>query len=121
MSTLNDSLLGQPFTRTRIVEIANQRKADLLACVLAILLVLFYTKKNVFENLSTIVLRRNSSNKLESFPLPPGPPSWPIFGYLSGLPNVRAWEVYNEWSKTYGESSLFVRATVVENVFILFF
>ncbi|GJJ16113.1 hypothetical protein Clacol_010392 [Clathrus columnatus] len=35
--------------------------------------------------------------------LPPGPPAWPIFGYLPGLPDTNPWGVFNKWSAIYGD------------------
>lgn len=38
----------------------------------------------------------------QTLPLPPGPPTLPLIGYIRGLPKTKAWETYNEWAKKYG-------------------
>ena len=48
-------------------------------------------------------LRKGRSNP-RRLPLPPGPKGYPLIGSLFDLPVDKAWLVYEEWSKTYGES-----------------
>jgi hypothetical protein len=48
-------------------------------------------------------LKKGRSNP-KGLPLPPGPKGYPIIGNLFDLLVDRAWLVYNEWSKIYGES-----------------
>jgi hypothetical protein len=42
----------------------------------------------------------------KDLPLPPGPKGYPLIGNLFDLPVDRAWLVYDEWSKIYGEPSV---------------
>ena len=47
-------------------------------------------------------LKKGRSNP-KGLPLPPGPKGYPLIGNLFDLPVDRAWLVYEEWSKIYGE------------------
>ena len=39
----------------------------------------------------------------KGLPLPPGPKGYPLIGNLFDMPIDKAWVVYDEWRKTYGE------------------
>lgn len=47
-------------------------------------------------------LKKAGSNP-KGLPLPPGPKGYPLIGNLFDLPVDKAWLVYDEWSKIYGE------------------
>jgi hypothetical protein len=51
--------------------------------------------------LCVLVLRRN--HKRTRFPLPPGPPRWPVVGSLFSMPkDSDRLDVFNQWGKQYG-------------------
>ncbi|KAF7338381.1 O-methylsterigmatocystin oxidoreductase [Mycena venus] len=41
-----------------------------------------------------------------SYPLPPGPPSWPIFGVALNHPKTEFWKTYADWGRKYGAQGL---------------
>lgn len=47
-------------------------------------------------------MKKGRSNP-KGLPLPPGPKGYPLIGNLFDLPVNKAWLVYDEWSKTYGD------------------
>ncbi|KAF8212348.1 cytochrome P450 [Mycena galopus ATCC 62051] len=49
------------------------------------------------------ILKRRSTH---SHPLPPGPPSWPIFGVALSHPKTEFWKTYATWGRKYGVEGL---------------
>ncbi|GJJ09727.1 hypothetical protein Clacol_003951 [Clathrus columnatus] len=94
---------------TELSTIASQLRVDVLACLGLVVLVPYLYVRQRRSKLNTRISTVNSEklgdegNLTKPLSLPPGPPSWPIFGYLPGLPKVKVWEVFNKWAETYGD------------------
>lgn len=59
-------------------------------------------------------LKKDRSNP-KGLPLPPGPKGYPLIGNLFDLPVNKAWLVYDEWSKTYGEPFVIKGLFAIDN------
>ena len=62
-------------------------------------------------------LKKGRSNP-KGLPLPPGPKGYPLIGNLLDLPLDRAWLVYDEWSKIYGEPFV-IKRIILSNDWVL--
>ena len=50
-------------------------------------------------------LKKGRDGNPNGLPLPPGPKGYPLIGNLFDMPVHKPWEVYDEWSMTYGKTS----------------
>ncbi|GJJ09723.1 hypothetical protein Clacol_003947 [Clathrus columnatus] len=77
---------------------------EISTCLIGLVVLYLCVRWRRFKSKSiTRVSAADGNLTKPSAKLPAGPPSWPIFGYLPGLPKVRVWEVYNKWAETYGD------------------
>ena len=53
-------------------------------------------------------LKKSKRGNPNGLPLPPGPKGYPLIGSLFDMPIDKPWLVYDEWSKTYGKSTIIV-------------
>lgn len=61
------------------------------------------------------LLYQNSKRSSSSYPLPPGPPRWPIVGSLFSMPNNDEMrEQFTEWKNKYGTSGALLASFEVE-------
>ena len=51
-------------------------------------------------------LKKGRDGNPNGLPLPPGPKGYPLIGNLFDMPADKPWVVYDEWSKTYGKTSI---------------
>ena len=68
---------------------------DIAVCVLTLLLLRW-------------VYNRRARGNAQNLPHPPGPPGLPLIGNLRDLPTHPAWLKYEQWSREYGASRLWV-------------
>ena len=64
-----------------------------------------------------IISRSANPNGL---PLPPGPKGYPLIGSLFDMPIDKPWLVYDEWRKTYGNSSSLITGSLLSQRFNFF-